>query len=50
MKIESLDHIHIYSEDAERSAAFYREHFDARNFANVFQPGANAYVGTELTY
>ena len=30
MKIESLDHIHIYSEDAERSAAFYREHFDAQ--------------------
>ena len=29
MKIESLDHIHIYSEDAERSAAFYREHFGA---------------------
>ena len=29
MKIESLDHIHIYCEDAERSAGFYREHFGA---------------------
>jgi lactoylglutathione lyase len=29
MKIESLDHIHIYCGDAEQSAAFYRQHFDA---------------------
>ena len=31
MKIESLDHIHIYCEDAERSAAFYREHYGAED-------------------
>ncbi len=29
MKIESLDHIHIYCADAEQSAAFYRTHFGA---------------------
>lgn len=28
----------------------YQEHFDARNIANVFQPGANYYVGAEVTY
>lgn len=29
MKIESLDHIHIYSQNPEESAAFYTEHFEA---------------------
>lgn len=29
MKIESLDHIHVYCADADASAAFYRDHFDA---------------------
>lgn len=28
----------------------YQEHFDARNVASVFQPGANYYLGVELTY
>lgn len=28
----------------------YREHFDARNFSQVFRPGVNFYFGTELTY
>ena len=30
MQVESLDHIHIYSRDPESSAAFYTEHFGAR--------------------
>lgn len=29
MKIETLDHIHIYSSDPEISASFYIEHFEA---------------------
>lgn len=29
MKIESLDHIHIYSGEPESSAAFYCRHFEA---------------------
>jgi len=29
MKIESLDHIHVYCTDADASAAFYSTHFDA---------------------
>ena len=29
MKIESLDHIHVYCADADASAAFYCAHFDA---------------------
>jgi catechol 2,3-dioxygenase-like lactoylglutathione lyase family enzyme len=29
MKVESLDHIHIYSADPQESAAFYRRHFGA---------------------
>jgi iron complex outermembrane recepter protein len=28
----------------------YQDHFGARNVANVFQPGANYYVGAEMTY
>jgi iron complex outermembrane recepter protein len=28
----------------------YREHLDSRNVTNVYQPGANFYFGTELTY
>ncbi|MBW2288669.1 MAG: VOC family protein [Deltaproteobacteria bacterium] len=29
MRVESLDHIHIYCEDPEASAAFYTHHFEA---------------------
>ena len=29
MKVESLDHIHIYSADPEGAAGFYAEHFEA---------------------
>ncbi|MBL6706460.1 MAG: TonB-dependent receptor [Planctomycetaceae bacterium] len=28
----------------------YQEHLDPRNVTNVFQPGANYYLGAELTY
>jgi len=28
----------------------YREHLDARNFAQVFQPGFNFYSGVEMVY
>lgn len=30
MQIKSLDHLHIYAADPERSAQFYLEHFAAR--------------------
>ena len=30
MKVESLDHIHIYSSDSDASAAFYCQHFEAK--------------------
>ncbi len=30
MKIESLDHIHVYCADPESSALFYTEHFEAK--------------------
>jgi catechol 2,3-dioxygenase-like lactoylglutathione lyase family enzyme len=30
VKIESLDHVHIYSRNPEQSASFYLEHFEAR--------------------
>jgi catechol 2,3-dioxygenase-like lactoylglutathione lyase family enzyme len=30
MKIEALDHIHVYSADPQASASFYKDHFDAR--------------------
>ena len=30
MRVERLDHIHIYSEDPEASARFYVDHFEAR--------------------
>jgi catechol 2,3-dioxygenase-like lactoylglutathione lyase family enzyme len=30
MKIEALDHIHVYSADPQASASFYQDHFDAR--------------------
>jgi lactoylglutathione lyase len=30
MKIESLDHIHIYAADPEESARFYQLHFEAK--------------------
>jgi lactoylglutathione lyase len=29
MRVDSLDHIHIYGRDTDASAAFYRDHFDA---------------------
>jgi len=29
MHVESLDHIHVYCEDPEASAAFYARHFEA---------------------
>ncbi len=29
MKVEKLDHIHIYSRHPEASVAFYRDHFEA---------------------
>jgi catechol 2,3-dioxygenase-like lactoylglutathione lyase family enzyme len=29
MRVESLDHIHVYCEDPEASAAFYTHHFEA---------------------
>ena len=29
MKIETLDHIHVYSADPESSASFYQNHFEA---------------------
>ena len=29
MKVESLDHIHVYSSDPDASADFYRRHFEA---------------------
>ena len=28
----------------------FREHYDARNFSQVFQPGVNFYFGSELNY
>ncbi len=30
MKVESLDHIHIYAAEPEGSARFYEEHFEAK--------------------
>jgi len=30
MKVKSLDHIHVYSDDPERSAEFYLRHFEAK--------------------
>ena len=30
MKVEKLDHIHIYSQEPELSVAFYIDHFDAQ--------------------
>lgn len=30
MRVESLDHIHIYAEDPEASARFYEHHFEAK--------------------
>jgi len=30
LKIESLDHIHIYSAEPEQSAEFYQRHFEAK--------------------
>lgn len=30
LKVESLDHIHIYAADPEDSARFYQHHFDAK--------------------
>ena len=30
MRVESLDHLHIYAEDPEASARFYQRHFEAR--------------------
>jgi len=29
MKVETLDHIHVYAADPERSAQFYQDHFEA---------------------
>jgi len=29
MRVESLDHIHVYCEDPESSAVFYTQHFEA---------------------
>ena len=29
MKVESLDHIHVYAAEPEESARFYQNHFDA---------------------
>jgi catechol 2,3-dioxygenase-like lactoylglutathione lyase family enzyme len=29
MRVESLDHIHVYCQDPESSAAFYTRHFEA---------------------
>jgi catechol 2,3-dioxygenase-like lactoylglutathione lyase family enzyme len=33
MKVESLDHIHIYAGDPEQSARFYQDHFEAKPVA-----------------
>ena len=30
MKVESLDHIHIYAAEPEQSARFYQHHFEAK--------------------
>lgn len=30
MKVESLDHIHIYAAEPEQSAQFYQHHFEAK--------------------
>jgi len=30
LKVESLDHIHIYAAEPEASAQFYQDHFDAK--------------------
>jgi lactoylglutathione lyase len=30
MQVESLDHIHIYAAEPERSAQFYADHFEAK--------------------
>lgn len=30
MKVESLDHIHVYAADPESSAGFYQQHFEAK--------------------
>ena len=30
MQVKSLDHIHIYAADPERSAQFYQRHFEAK--------------------
>ena len=32
MKVESLDHIHIYAAEPEESARFYQHHFEAKPF------------------
>jgi catechol 2,3-dioxygenase-like lactoylglutathione lyase family enzyme len=44
MKIESLDHIHVYCADPDLSAAFYRAHFDA----NEVHRNQNVYDQTRI--
>ena len=31
MKVESLDHIHIYAAEPEMSVRFYQQHFEAKS-------------------
>jgi catechol 2,3-dioxygenase-like lactoylglutathione lyase family enzyme len=44
VKVESLDHIHVYSKDPEVSASFYKRHFEA---AEVFR-NDNVYGQTRI--
>ena len=44
MQIESLDHLHVYCADAEQSATFYREHFEA----NEVHRSQNVYDQTRI--
>jgi len=54
MKVEKLDHIHVYCRDPEASVAFYRDHFEAaevlRNQDAQGQPTIFLALGGQLLY
>ena len=54
MKVEKLDHIHVYCRDPEASLAFYRDHFEAvevlRNEDDQGQPAVFLALGGQLLY
>ncbi len=54
MKVEKLDHIHVYCRDPEASVAFYRDHFEAaevlRDKDDQGQPAIFIALGGQLLY